>query len=136
MYFFSPSENAFYPVEMQEDYILAGSFPDDAVEVEEAIWLTFAGDIPPAGKVRIAGEKGLPAWADAPQPDIDPVTAFSKQKHTLLADAENVITPLTRAVKYGIATDEEKARLEAWEKYSVLLSRTDAENPGWPEQPE
>jgi hypothetical protein len=38
-----------------------------------------------------------------------------------------------------MATDEEKARLEAWEKYSVLLMRIDPEKaPGidWPPKPE
>ncbi|RXJ21509.1 tail fiber assembly protein [Lelliottia nimipressuralis] len=136
MYFFSPSANAFYPARMKEDYILAGSFPDDVVAVEEALWFEFAGDIPPAGKVRIAGADGLPAWGDAPEPDIDPVAGFDEQKQILLADAENVIAPLARAVKYGIATGEEKARLEAWEKYSVLLNRVGPEYADWPERPE
>ncbi|ECK0544608.1 tail fiber assembly protein, partial [Salmonella enterica subsp. enterica] len=47
------------------------------------------------------------------------------KKAKLLEDAETVITPLARAVKLGIATDEEQKRLEVWEEYSVLVNRVD-----------
>lgn len=57
------------------------------------------------------------------------------KKAKLLEEAENVITPLARAVKLNIATDEEIKQLEAWELYSVLVSRVDISNPGWPEKP-
>ncbi|ENI8715234.1 tail fiber assembly protein, partial [Salmonella enterica] len=33
------------------------------------------------------------------------------------------------------ATDEEIKRLEAWELYSVLVSRVDTASPAWPEKP-
>ncbi|HHL0960415.1 TPA: tail fiber assembly protein [Serratia marcescens] len=36
---------------------------------------------------------------------------------------------LERAVKHDMATAEEKAWLEAWERYSVELSRVDVEKP-------
>lgn len=55
------------------------------------------------------------------------------KKRKLLEEAENVITPLARAVKLSIATDEEIKQLEAWELYSVLVSRVDTSNPDWPE---
>jgi hypothetical protein len=60
-------------------------------------------------------------------------------KRRLLAEAERVIKPLERAVKYNMATDQEKADLEAWEKYSVLLMRIDPEKVpdiDWPVKPE
>ncbi|HAK8274346.1 TPA: tail fiber assembly protein [Salmonella enterica] len=57
------------------------------------------------------------------------------KKVKLLEEAETVITPLTRAVKRGIATDEEQKRLDAWELYSVLVSRVDTSDPDWPEKP-
>ncbi|MCV5951658.1 tail fiber assembly protein, partial [Escherichia coli] len=43
---------------------------------------------------------------------------------------------LERAVRLNMATDEECARLESWERYSVLISRVDPENPEWPEMPQ
>ncbi|AXD43003.1 tail fiber assembly protein [Salmonella enterica] len=58
------------------------------------------------------------------------------KKAKLLEDAETVITPLVRAVKLGIATDEEQKRLEIWEEYSVLVNRVDTSKPDWPEKPE
>ncbi|EDX2438957.1 tail fiber assembly protein [Salmonella enterica subsp. enterica serovar Koenigstuhl] len=57
------------------------------------------------------------------------------KKVKLLEEAEIVITPLARAVKRGIATDEEQKRLDAWELYSVLVSRVDTSDPDWPEKP-
>ncbi|HCL5294948.1 TPA: tail fiber assembly protein [Salmonella enterica] len=57
------------------------------------------------------------------------------KKLKLLEEAETVITPLARAVKRGIATDEEQKRLDAWELYSVLVSRVDTSDPDWPEKP-
>ncbi|ERA08523.1 tail fiber assembly protein [Escherichia coli] len=58
------------------------------------------------------------------------------QKAALLSEAESVIQPLERAVRLNMATDEERARLEAWERYSVLVSRVDPANPEWPEMPQ
>ncbi|EOT0219030.1 tail fiber assembly protein [Escherichia coli] len=58
------------------------------------------------------------------------------QKATLLSEAESVIQPLVRAVRLNMATNEERARLESWERYSVLVSRVDTANPEWPQKPE
>ena len=58
------------------------------------------------------------------------------QKAALLSEAESVIRPLERAVRLNMATDEERTRLEAWGRYSVLVSRVDTANPEWPQKPE
>ncbi|HAJ7096800.1 TPA: capsid protein [Escherichia coli] len=58
------------------------------------------------------------------------------QKAALLSEAENVIQPLERAVRLNMATEEERTRLESWERYSVLVSRVDTANPEWPQKPE
>lgn len=58
------------------------------------------------------------------------------KKAVLLSEAETVIKPLERAVKLKIATDLERLRLEAWEGYSVMISRVDTNNPIWPEKPQ
>ncbi|HCH9281671.1 TPA: tail fiber assembly protein, partial [Salmonella enterica] len=57
------------------------------------------------------------------------------KKVKLLEEAETVITPLARAVKRGIATDEEIKRLDAWELYSVMVNRVDTASPDWPDVP-
>lgn len=71
MYHYSPSKNAFYPDELKQVYIDAGTFPDDTVEVSDDIWLEFAGNHPPEGKQRAAGHDNLPCWVDIPLPDIE-----------------------------------------------------------------
>ncbi|MBI6183272.1 tail fiber assembly protein [Serratia proteamaculans] len=55
----------------------------------------------------------------------------------LLDEAYTAMKPLELAVKRNMATDEEKAQLEAWERYSVLLSRVDtsASDIAWPDVP-
>ncbi len=53
------------------------------------------------------------------------------KKAALLSHAESVIVTLERAVKLNMATDEERAKLEAWERYSVLVYRVDTAKPEW-----
>ncbi|MEB2729586.1 tail fiber assembly protein [Citrobacter koseri] len=60
------------------------------------------------------------------------------KKAELLAMADAAIAPLSRAVRLKMATDEEAATLEEWERYSVLINRVDTSTVpdiDWPEQP-
>lgn len=59
-----------------------------------------------------------------------------EKKAILMTQVSEKIAPLERAVKLGIATPEETARLEELERYSVLLNRVDVSKPEWPEEPE
>lgn len=65
----------------------------------------------------------------------DDEASIAATKAALMANVEALIAPLARAVKYGIATEDEAERLEALERYTVFLNRVDPENPVWPEQP-
>ncbi|EAA0492810.1 tail fiber assembly protein [Salmonella enterica subsp. enterica] len=56
-------------------------------------------------------------------------------KRRLLQMASEKIAPLQDAVDLGIATDDEKARLDEWKKYRVLVNRMDTAAPDWPERP-
>lgn len=59
-------------------------------------------------------------------------------KSILAASAEREIAVLTRAVRLGMATQQEKTMLDKWERYSVYLSRLDtttAPDITWPEIP-
>lgn len=76
----------------------------------------------------IAGEFGNIA-----EPDDNSLVVNARIKRQLLNAAERVITPLLRAEKLGMITDDEAVTLEAWERYSVLLSRV--EDAEWPEKP-
>lgn len=65
----------------------------------------------------------------------EPASAMAT-KTELMTNAEAVIAPLSRAVKFDIATDAEKAALEVGKRYTVLLSRVDVDNPVWPDTPD
>ncbi|EJS8597962.1 tail fiber assembly protein [Salmonella enterica] len=56
-------------------------------------------------------------------------------KNRLLQIASEKIAPLQDAVDLDIATDDEKAQLDEWKKYRVLVNRVDTSNPDWPEKP-
>lgn len=134
-YKFSATTSGFYPIDMLDMYEEAGTLPADLVDVTDADYTTYTG-LPPEGKKR--GSKGKkPAWVDIPPlTEAETRQGWVTNKTRLLEETETTIRLLERAVKLGMATDEEKAQLEAWERYSVLLSRVDVENPEWPVVPE
>ncbi|SFC50162.1 tail fiber assembly protein [Pragia fontium] len=60
------------------------------------------------------------------------------EKSQRLSVAKEAIEPLSDAVEFEIATDEERATLKAWKKYRIALTRIDtstAPNITWPEVP-
>ncbi len=94
---------------------------------------------PPEGMELGSTKQGKPTWVPISEPDKDTAKFLATiKKQQLMADAEETIAILARAVKLGMATDAEAEQLEAWERYSVLLSRIDV-NPtqkiNWPEVP-
>ena len=137
MYMYSAKNNAFYPLSLKENYEAAGSWPDDGKEVDEDVFSTFTNA--PAGKTRVAGAEGLPAWGDIPPPTKEELVAVSVTKKTnLMAAATVAIDPLQDAVDLDMATDAEKAQLNNWKKYRVLLNRVDtstAPDITWPVSP-
>ncbi|WP_334470405.1 tail fiber assembly protein [Arsenophonus sp. PmNCSU2021_1] len=139
MYYYSAKENTFCPAELKQSYIDAGSFPEDAIEVSDDVWLEFAGNPPPDGKERAVGEAGLPVWVDIPpsrpQQRMDEA---ERKKATLMQKASAAIAPLQDAVDLDMATEAERAQLVAWKTYRVLLNRVDiskAPDIAWPEAP-
>mgnify|MGYP002724250275 CR=1 FL=1 len=66
------------------------------------------------------------------------ISAANATKAALVKIASEHIEPLQDAVDLGMATDDEKARFNAWRKYRVLLSRVDistAPSITWPKSP-
>ncbi|HAF2743708.1 TPA: tail fiber assembly protein, partial [Salmonella enterica] len=63
----------------------------------------------------------------------------SERKAYYITVATNAINPLQDAVDLGIATEDEKAQLDEWKKYRVLVNRVDtstAPKIDWPKKPE
>ncbi|CDH32335.1 tail fiber assembly protein [Xenorhabdus bovienii] len=141
-YYYSPTQNAFYPYALKRDYVNAGSWPDAGINVDEAVFEKYTAT-PPMGKMRVAGADGLPTWGDIPPVPPPTPEALQQQaesvKQQLLRVATEKIDICQDAVDLGMATDAEKSTLTEWRKYRVLLNRvncTTASDIYWPEQPE
>ncbi|NHB98017.1 tail fiber assembly protein [Photorhabdus stackebrandtii] len=139
MYYYSEKTNAFYPVELKQNYIASGSLPDDIIEVSDDIYQEYAANSTPEGKYRIAGENGLPEWTDIPPLTKEELKQYAEnKKQQLIIKASEQIAPLQDAVDLGMATKEEETVLLVWKKYRVMLNRVDisqAPDIEWPEQP-
>lgn len=135
MYYYSPSQNAFYHESLKQVYTDAGTFPADTVEVGDAVWLEFAGSHPPDGKERAAGKDGLPCWVDIPLPDIE--DARSRKHDEINAwrntqESANYTFPFNnRNWDYGKATQERLSMSVLMAKQNKLPAGfiwTDADN--------
>lgn len=62
------------------------------------------------------------------------IAAAERTKQRLLAEASAVISPLQDVADVGEATDEDAAKLLAWKKYRLSVSRVDTGNPVWPDR--
>lgn len=134
-YFWSARESGFYPESMKGLYEDSpDGWPEDAVEITAELYnALLAGQL--NGKVIISDSDGTPRLSD---PVIDHIAIAEAEKSRLVSEAEEMILPLQRAVKYGIASEEEIERLKEWEIFSVKLSRIDtslAPEIEWPELP-
>lgn len=76
MFYYSKTTNAFYLADSIENYKTEGTWPDDAIEVEDSVFNEYTW-IPPSGKIRVSGEDGMPAWGDIPPPTQDELVAAS-----------------------------------------------------------
>ncbi|MDX7989451.1 tail fiber assembly protein [Xenorhabdus sp. 12] len=139
MYVYSAIKNSFFPKVLMQNYINSGNWPDDGIEVDEDIFSEFAGNIPPEGKIRVAGEDGLPRWADVAPPTKEEIQYQAEvKKKKLMVKTQNKIAPLQDAIDLRIATEEEELAYNELRKYRVMLNRVDcktAPNIQWPEQP-
>lgn len=136
--YFSNSESSFYV----EETVIAYRdnelpLPPDLFEVTEEEYESFM--VSPHGMTPHYNIKNRAMeWAEMAMPEPDYVAEANATKSRLMSDAEAAIAPLKRAVKYNMATDAEKASLEQWEVYSVLLSWVDtslAPDIEWPPVP-
>ncbi|HAG0390996.1 TPA: tail fiber assembly protein [Salmonella enterica] len=129
-YYYSFKEKGFF---WQPD-TKSGDYQDDLIPLaDEHYHELMQGQVD--GKY-IEHRKGGPVLVEHREYTPEELVAQAEaRKAELLAEAESVIAPLARAVKLGIATDEEQKRLEAWELYSVMVNRVDTSAPDWPDIP-
>ncbi|EPJ5577296.1 tail fiber assembly protein [Citrobacter farmeri] len=135
IYYYSPNENGFMPGNEKGKYVNAGTWPGDAVEVDEATFATFT-QTPPEGKM-LGAIDGLPAWVDLPLPTREEAIAAAEQKKSeLLIAAQATIINWQSKLLLGVISDDEKTSLLAWLAYIDALNAVDTANPNWPAHPE
>ncbi|HEI3291148.1 TPA: tail fiber assembly protein [Escherichia coli] len=128
-YWFSPANNAFYPVALKESYVSAGSLPNDLIEVEDTIFNEFSAT-PPYGKMRGIGDSGLPIWVDIPAVEESPEQI--KARARVLRDEFIVSTDRMLVSDFTInnipLTAEQQAELlDVRQKFKLW-----PESEGWP----
>lgn len=67
-HFYSASKTSFFDGDLRTSYEAAGSWPTDAKEVSDDLFIEFGCANPPVGKVRGADANGNPCWVNAPAP--------------------------------------------------------------------
>lgn len=132
---YSPSENAVYNALLYDNYIKAGTWPTDAIQISDEDAIKFSGGNKPAGKM-LAMIDGLLMWVDEPPLSPDQLKADAENmKSTLRAKADAEINWRQDAVDVDEATEKEAADLILWKKYRILLMRVDTSKPEWPALP-
>ncbi|KAB3426108.1 tail fiber assembly protein [Escherichia coli] len=139
--FYSPSLNIFVNPVLKDDYINANSWPDDALAVSDDVYNEFAINTPPDGKIRVAGENGLPTWAQIPPPSYEELIQQAESERQLLLNQANEYMnskqwPGKAAI--GRLKDEELAQYNLWLDYLDALELVDtssAPDIEWPTPP-
>lgn len=139
MYLYSKSKNLFYLKENIDNYKITGVLPGDCIDVTDEVFNTYSGN-PPPGKVRIAGEDGMPDWGDIPSPTRDELIAIvENERQRLLAYADVVMQDWRTELMLGEISDDNKAKLSEWLAYKNEVKSIDVtanpEHINWPALP-
>lgn len=124
--FFSATTCWFYQMDMKQDYIDAGSWPDDAVEMtgkeKETYWTKQA----PSGKQLGGNNKGRPVWVDVPPlAHGELVEQAEAKKQSLIAEANQKTQLWQTQLMLDIITEEDKASLKEWMLYVQKVHAVD-----------
>ncbi|MEA3725902.1 tail fiber assembly protein [Enterobacter cloacae] len=138
-YAWSAQKNSFYLISDLLAYIRNDNWPQDAVEVSDDVFTEFAPFQRGDGKIRGAGDDGLPAWVNAPEPaKEDLLRSAEARRGTLIAKASLEIEMLADAEADNSITDHERELLAQWKAYRLALRRLDLSpvpDITWPEVP-
>ncbi|WP_432467031.1 tail fiber assembly protein [Enterobacter roggenkampii] len=138
-YIYDTKTNAFYPVDLKDIYTESGQWPENGKEVDEDTFSEFQN--PQPGKIRVAGEDGLPAWADIPPPTKEDLIAAAENERQSRIDAANDFMnrkqwPGKAAI--GRLKGDELAQYNLWLDYLEALEAVDtssAPDINWPVPP-
>ncbi|ELR0864812.1 tail fiber assembly protein [Escherichia coli] len=139
-YYFSASTLGFYAAELKDDYETAGTFPDDAVQLDDQMSADFIRPAP-EGKYLSAGSDVYPEWAVIPPPTYDEMIADAEAQKQRLIDQANAYMNSKQwpgKAAMGRLTESEKAKYNAWLDYLDALEAVDtssAPDINWPTPP-
>lgn len=137
--FFSATTCWFYQMDMKQDYIAAGSWPDDAVEMTDKEKETYWTKQPPSGKQLGGDKKGRPVWVDIPPLTKEQAIFFAEErKQFLIAEVHTETQILQTKLALDRIKDNEKALLIAWLDYLDELEAVDVSTAPdiiWPVKP-
>lgn len=134
---YSPSRNGFYAREMEPDFVAAGTWPGDLIDVSDEDYASLM-QAPSSGLTIVPGPDGYPTTVEAPKPSDEEIEANNiAVRDSLISAAALRIAPLQDAVDLGVATTEEESALLAWKRYRVDVNRVDlsVQAPQWPTVP-
>lgn len=139
-YFYSAEYKSFYAGVLRKNYEAAGTWPGDAVPVDENEFAAFSG-APPAGKTRGSDDKGLPAWINLPKKTPEEITAEAEREKQNRIDMvrQSVSLIQTKLLMGRKLSEDEKERMEAALDYIDALEAINTSNVQeiiWPEMPE
>ncbi|HDQ1256408.1 TPA: tail fiber assembly protein [Escherichia coli] len=139
-FYYSAKTNGAYPQNDIEIFKATDTWPDDAVLMSAEVFSEFFSELPPAGKIRIAGPDGLPAWADIPKPSKEElINQAEQQKQRHIDDAMQSISVIQLKLQAGRKlTGEETLRLNKTLDYIDAVEATDtsaAPDISWPAIP-
>lgn len=137
-YIYSPGLNMICAVALKADYELAGTWPADAVGLDDATALEFMRDAP-SDSLMAAGPDGLPVWKSAPPLTAEQLEAQAERRRaSLIAEAQDTISIWQTKLMLGRISNDEKASLNAWLDYIDTLTAmniADVQEDGWPGKP-
>ncbi|HDP9280819.1 TPA: tail fiber assembly protein [Escherichia coli] len=140
-YKWSAKYNAFFPVAMLSEYEASWEDLSDLIDVEDSVEIEFNRE-PPKGKVRIAGNDGMPAWGVIPPLSQEQlIEAAEISKLQLIEQANSFMNSKQWPGKAAIGrlTGDELAQYNLWLDYLDALESIDSSSTpdiNWPAPPE
>ncbi|EPC7546005.1 tail fiber assembly protein [Morganella morganii] len=126
-------------MDMKQDYIDAGSWPDDAVEMTDKEKETYWTKQAPPGKQLGGDKKGRPAWVDIPPLTKEQAILFAEErKQFLIAEVRTETEMLRAKLALKRIKPDEEALLIAWLDYLDELEAVDVSTAPdiiWPVKP-
>lgn len=136
-YYYSASNNSFYPLSLKDDYDVVDSWPSDAVAISEK-WYNYLMEGQMKGKLIISNEYGEPILSEpAPLTKQELIQFAENKKEELLREIREKTQIWQTQLALGIISDEDRKRLIQWMLHAqqVAVTDTSASPVDWPEQP-